>query len=259
MTSCYLLSKKDKISLMTLLKTQAIQTALTGDWQAAIHLNEKLLEENPDDIETLNRLAFAHVSCGNTKEARGLYQKVLTLDTQNPIAMRNLKRLGSSTKSSQNGNPVLMNNIFIEESGKTKVIELINVAEQKIISQLHSGQHIELSVKRMKIFALDSEKQYIGMLPDDISKRLIKFVNGGNKYEAYIKTVNSHQVIIFMKEIKRAARFRNQPSFIQNDRSKFQLTNNVPSKNHGGVKQAKDALGDDDDYSSDNEDNEESF
>lgn len=243
---------------MTLLKTQAIQTALTGDWPTAIHLNEKLLEENPDDIETLNRLAFAHVSCGNIREARGLYQKVLTLDTQNPIAMRNLKRLSSSTKSLQNGYPVLMNNIFIEESGKTKVIELINVAEQKLISQLHSGQHIELSVKRMKIFVLDIEKQYIGMLPDDISKRLIKFVNGGNKYEAYIKTVNSHQVIIFMKEIKRATRFKNQPSFIQNDRSKFQLSN-VSAKNHGGTKQAKDALGDDDDYSSDNEDSEESF
>ena len=77
------------------LKSQAIQTALTGDWQTAIILNLQLLEENPEDIETLNRLAFAYTILGKVKEAKQTYQKVLHLDTQNPKCMvcpRNLRQ-----------------------------------------------------------------------------------------------------------------------------------------------------------------------
>lgn len=211
------------------LKAQAIQTALIGDWNTAVTLNQTLLEEDPNDIDTLNRLAFALSSVGNIKEAKTIYQKVLTLDTQNPIALRNLKRLtgssGKNTGTVQTSH--LMNNIFIEEPGKTKVVELINVAEQKVISQLRSGESINLSVKRMKIFALDNQKQYMGMLPDDLSKRLIKFINGGNKYDAYVKTVNNHRMIIFIKEVKRSTRFKNQPSFITTDKTRLQFEGTV--------------------------------
>lgn len=219
---------------MTPLKTQAIQTALMGDWSSAVTLNQMLLEDNPNDIDTLNRLAFAYASLGNIKEAKNLYQKVLMLDMQNPIAMRNLKRLtGNASIFSQNGLAGLpMNNIFIEEPGRTKVIELINVAEQKIISLLRSGENLILSVKRMKIFVLDSKKQYIGMLPDDISKRLIKFINGGNKYEAYVKTVDNHRIIVFIKETKRSLRYKNQPSFASFEKSKFMLRNGHEGKYH---------------------------
>ena len=77
----------------------------------------------------------------------------------------------------------------------------------------------------MKIFVLDNNKQYVGMFPDDISKRLIKFLNGGNKYEAYVKTVDNHRLIIFVKETKRSLRFKNQPSFASFEKSKFMLKN----------------------------------
>lgn len=218
---------------MSPLKSQAIQTALTGDWNAAVNLNRLLLEENPDDIDTLNRLAFAFSSLGNIKEAKNIYQKVLQLDTQNPIALRNLKRLTGSPikKSTGNGFSISMNNIFIEEPGKTKIVELINIAESKLLSQLRSGEILLLSVKRSKIFVLDSQKQYIGMLPDDLSRRLIKFINGGNKYEAFVKTVNNHKMTVFIKEIKRAVRFKNQPSFASGEKTKLTFDNTPHLKN----------------------------
>ena len=34
---------------MTPLKAQAIQTALTGDWETAINLNQNILQEEPED------------------------------------------------------------------------------------------------------------------------------------------------------------------------------------------------------------------
>ncbi len=219
---------------MTQRKTQAIQTALMGDWDSAVTLNRLLLEDNPEDIDTLNRLAFAFASLGNIKEAKHIYQKVLALDMQNPIAIRNLKRLtNNQTKHTPNSAVnAQMNNIFIEEPGRTKVIELINVAEQKIISLLRCGETLTLLVKRMKIFVLDSNKQYVGMLPDDMSKRLIKFMNGGNKYEAYVKTVDNHRLITFVKETKRSIRFKNQPSFASFEKTKFTLKNGYETHLH---------------------------
>ncbi len=208
------------------LKIQAVQTALQGDWKAAILLNEMLLEEDPNDIDTLNRLAFAKASIGDLKEAKSIYQKVLLLDTNNPIALKNLQRLSGSASSVQNHQP-LVKNVFIEEPGKTKVVELVNTADKKVITPLRNGENLILHVKRMKIFVLDNQKQYIGMLPDDIGNRLIKFITGGNIYEAYVKTVHNNKVIIMLKEVKRASRFKNQPSFISLDKSKFSIDSKV--------------------------------
>jgi tetratricopeptide (TPR) repeat protein len=203
---------------MTALISQAIQTALVGDWQNAIALNEQILQETPNDIDTLNRLAFAYLSVGKPKDAKSLYEKVLSLDMKNPIAIRNLKRLNDVKANKVN---IPLNNLFIEEPGKTKVIELLNVADKKVVAYLRSGEKIELTIKRNKIFALDSENQYIGMLPDDICQRLIKFMQAGNQYDAYIRTVDNNRACIFVRETKRIKRFRDQPSFISMEKTKL--------------------------------------
>ncbi len=206
---------------MNSLKNQAIQAALHGDWNNAITLNKEILQEEPENIDALNRLGFAHASLGTIDSAKEFYQKVLELDIQNPIATKNLKRLNSM--NGKTPAPVIykMNNIFIEEPGKTKVIELLNIADQKATSHLHCGEELQLSVKRMKIFVLDNEKQYIGMLPDDTSKRLIDFIQGGNIYEAYVKTVDEHKVTVFVKETFRSPKYKNQQSFINTEKSKL--------------------------------------
>lgn len=199
---------------MTPLRDKAIQTALVGDWQTAIDTNKELLDENPKDIDALNRLALAFTVVGKINKAKTMYQQVLKIDPLNPIALRNLKNIKSSKASgTQSGLSLQLSNNFIEESGKTKVVELINLAPASIIQKLRTGEVVNLSIKRLKIFVLKGEKEYIGVLPDDIGKRLIKFINAGNKYEAYLKSVNPHKVIIFIKEVKRAAKFKNHPSF----------------------------------------------
>ena len=52
------------------LKTQAIQTALSGNWEKAIDINKSLIKEDPSDIDALNRLAFAFTILGKTKDAK---------------------------------------------------------------------------------------------------------------------------------------------------------------------------------------------
>jgi len=201
-------------------KNLAIQTALEGDWQNATSINKDLLHDNPNDTETLNRLAFAFTVLGKIKEAKIIYKKVLEIDPLNPIAARNLKRL-MENKKNLNGNqhdasPMHVHNTFLEETGKTKIVELVNIAQPQIISNLQLGQPLTISVKRLKIFVQNEAKQYIGVLPDDIGKRLIRFIKGGNQYDALVRSAGSHRVVVFLKEIKRVPRFKNLPSFSQN-------------------------------------------
>lgn len=218
--------------LVTPLRDQAIQTALTGDWNSAIRLNQQLLKENPNDIETLNRLAFAFTVCGKTKDAKNTYRRVLRLDSQNPIAIKNLKRLTMAKKINTTPMHPTFNmsttsdTLFLEESGKTKIVELVNVAEPKIIENLMAGEMVTMRIKRLKIFVCDASGQYIGMLPDDIGKRLIKFINGGNSYEAHIKSLDHRKMLVFIHEIKRAGRFKNQPSFTSGEKIKHAMPKN---------------------------------
>ena len=212
-------------------KNLAIQTALSGDWQNATSINKALLNDNPNDIEALNRLAFAFTILGKIKEAKTTYKKVLGLDSLNPIAIRNMKRLADTKslgKMAKKQSFTYVRNTFLEETGKTKIIELINLAHPRITANLRIGQPLTSCIKRLKIFIQDMEKQYIGVLPDDIGKRLIKFIKGGNQYETFVRSASNHSVIVFIKEIKRATRFKNQPSFLQSNDSSSIFEKNGP-------------------------------
>lgn len=211
---------------MTASKDQAIQFALQGDWEKAIALNQQILQEYPNDFETLNRIAFAYTALRKNKEATKTYEKVLALDNQNPIALKNLKRLHASKKSSDANNhvptfPALADTMFIEEHGKTKVVELINVAQLQVTAHLMTGEMVILRIKRSKIFVLDTSETFMGMLPDDIGKRLITLIEGGNVYQACIKAINKKTITIFIKEVKRVNKFKNQPSFLSIEQTKM--------------------------------------
>lgn len=224
------------------LKNQAIQTALEGNWTEAISLNKDLVKENPQDIDALNRLALAYTIVGKLKEAKSAYQKVVDIDPLNSIALRNLKKLKEKNIKETDPTEYRINNSFLEEPGKTKVIELINTAQPKIIESLRTGKGLTLVIKRSKIFVED-QTQYIGVLPDDIAKRLIKFMNGGCTYDAFVKSSSTHKVSIFIKEIKKTSRFKENPSFLSNSESSLTVSKEARKLNE------KDD--DDDSYSED--------
>jgi tetratricopeptide (TPR) repeat protein len=211
---------------MTQLKDKAIQATLLGEWQDATVLNKALLSKNPKDIDALNRLAYAFTALGKIKNAKSTYKKVLQLDILNQIAIKNIKRL-SELDPEQLAKNVLFakhaNSIFLEETGKTKIISLINTAQPKTIALLATGQSILISIKRSKIFIQNQNQQYLGVLPDDIGRRLIKLIKGGNVYEACIKSATEHNVSVFRKEAKRASKYKNQPSFTEASDRNFDI------------------------------------
>ncbi len=219
---------------MISIKNQAIYTALNGDWEKAITLNKTLIKDNPNDIDALNRLAFAFSLTGRTKDAKNIYKKVLKIDALNSLALRNLKKIEAGKEEVSNIKkdilPTNASNTFLEEPGKTKIVEAVNIAQPQVINMLRTGELLELSVKRLKIFLLAEPKQYVGMLPDNISRRLIKFIKSGNIYEAYVKSVSDHHLIIFIKEIKRTARYKDQPSFMSGGEKTLELNRKIGSR-----------------------------
>jgi tetratricopeptide (TPR) repeat protein len=225
---------------MTLLKDKAIQAMLHGDWENAVTLNKELIEEDPKDIDSLNRLAYVYSILGKIQNAKATYKNVLKIDPLNQIATRNIKKLTEmkpkeivKSLSSVKG----MRNVFLEETGKTKVISLVNTAQPKITSLLSTGQSVVVTIKRSKIFIQDQCDQYLGVLPDDIGRRLIRLIRGGNTYEACIKSANEHNVCVFIKETKRTLRYRNQPSFLQTDGQSFGLSKKDKVKNYKQIKE----------------------
>ena len=205
------------------LKDLAVKAALQNNWQEAIKINLSLIADEPTDLDSYNRLAFSYLKIGKFKKAKEAYTQALILDKTNPIALRNLKKLETVSKqknttatSHTNGVAtanVTMHNLFIEEAGKTKTVELKNVTDKKSLSLLQPGDNVYLIAKRSKIFIQTQDKTYIGMLPDNIGMRLTSLIKGGNEYQACIKAMDEKSVTVFVKEVKKMAKFKNQPSF----------------------------------------------
>jgi len=201
------------------LASLAITATLAGNWQEAIRINQEILKVDPKDIEALNRLARAYKETGKLSLAKRTYRKVLTIDCFNPIAKKNLKLLEALPKQLKKAalNPGDFNHCspatFVEEPGKTKIVSLVNLAPASVLLTLCPGNKVDLLIKRRSVVCyLDG--RYLGALPDDLSIKLIKRISAGNRYEAFVKTVDRKNLSVFIREVSRAAKFRNQPTFI---------------------------------------------
>jgi len=197
---------------------QAIKAAMQGAWRQAIDFNQKILQVNPKDTAALNRLARAFWEKNQFNQAKKNYQKVLLLDPHNVIANKNIKRLGDQKQKEKKYQKVnferkTQTNIFLEEPGKTKLIKLVALAPASILSTLNSAQEVTLVPKSHSINVTSLNNLYLGRIPDDLSHHLLYLMKGGNHYQAFIKTVDRRLLEVFIREINRASKFKNKPSF----------------------------------------------
>lgn len=197
------------------LNESAVSAALSQNWQEAITINKKILQQTPNNIGALNRLGFAFLKTGKLLQGRQMFEKVLKLDTYNRIAGNNLKKIHIMKKSNSDVvrdypvSPLL----FLEEPGKTKIVECVNVSSAQILSTLSCGQEVFFKLKKHSIDIRDAKGTYIGALPDDLSFKLLKFIKGDSRYSVNIKRIAKSCVSVFIREIQRGKKFQNQPSF----------------------------------------------
>lgn len=207
---------------MPISHSKAINAALANDWDKAILYNEEILFADPENIEALNRIAFAYTKTGNYEKACLYYKQVLDIDPYNLIAQKNFqkyKHLHNNLQISDIKKKMinLSPSQFLEEPGKTKVINLVNVAPQSTLILLSIGQIVEMNPKRFSIEIRDDEHTYIGALPDDLSFHLRKLLEQGYKYDVFIKGVSKNSVTVFIREMKRSKQNKFLPTFSTDD------------------------------------------
>lgn len=196
----------------------AIRAAINQNWEKAIEINKKIIKENKKNIVALNRLAHAYYQTGEVKKANETYKQVLEIDNFNPIANKNIKRLNKAKRIKPN-NKKRSNNfynsgsMFLEEPGKTKLVSLVRLAQPSILAQTNPAQPVILEPKKRTISIIDENETYLGTIPEDLSLKLIKFIKGGNQYQAFVKNVDHQKLEIFIKETIRGKKFTNDPSF----------------------------------------------
>lgn len=201
-----------------ILAQKAIQSALSGEWPKAVELNQEILKKDSKNIEALNRLTKAYLELGKKKKARATIKKVLNLDEFNPIAIKNLKKINEFFAGKKTDKTTTDPDLFIEEPGKTKTVQLINLADKSILSKLAIGEKVNLVPRKRRISVVSQSGTYLGKLPDDISHKLGSFIKGGNQYQTYIRST-SDGVKVFIREVSRAKKFANSPTFVSSDTS----------------------------------------
>ncbi|MCR4324370.1 MAG: tetratricopeptide repeat protein [Candidatus Curtissbacteria bacterium] len=216
-----------------ILAQAAITAALSSNWQEAIKLNKKILAGTENDVEALNRLARAYCCLGEYQKAEKMYKKVLEIDPYNIIAVKNLEKVTKRAKlsnghSATNGNSITatatiinLSRIFLDEPGKTKIVNLINLAPPSTLAVLSCGDQVTMHPKNHSVTISTLGDIYLGAFPDDLAHRLLLFIGGGNQYEAYIKSASPKSLTIFVRETLRSEKFGNQPTF-QAKRSMFE-------------------------------------
>jgi len=206
----------DPMSDSVISDSAAINAALTQEWKEAIRINTALLKSDKKNINILNRLGFAYLRDGQLTAAKKTFQKVTKIDAYNQIALRNLKKLNVVTQKDMTSSPkgAVSPMHFLEEPGKTKIVECINAAPRDILSVLSPGEEVQLKARNHVVEIRSFNNTYIAALPDDLSFRLIKFLAGGNHYQVFIKSIGKSCVTIFIREKSRGKRFATQPSFL---------------------------------------------
>jgi len=180
---------------------QAIKFALIGDWEQAIKTNQTILEMDPKDIATLNRLARAYGGLGDKEKAEKTYEEVLRLDKYNSIASKNIRLLPHQKFQSNE----IIKEDFIETPGLTKTISLVKVTSRENLGTLTTRQKIDLCVKG-RLIAATTNGVNIGCLPDDLSFKIKKLLAKGYEYTCCIKSISDNAATIFIREHKRPNR-----------------------------------------------------
>jgi tetratricopeptide (TPR) repeat protein len=220
-------SWKSQSSLETL-KTFAIEAALICDWAEATKINQKIVTLAQNDVEALNRLARAQACSNQPVKAFKTYKKVLEIDPYNIIARKNSEKLSkiekNPTGTSQaafvpNGQTLRsttqkLSDIFLFEPGKTKIINLLNLAPPFVLARLSCGDKAAFNLKKHGICVTGLDGAYLGALPDDLAHKLLYYIEGGNEYEVYVKIATTKNLTVFIREVARSEKFAHQPSFL---------------------------------------------
>jgi tetratricopeptide (TPR) repeat protein len=195
------------------LAQDAISAALAGDWETALRVNKQILQEAPDDVDALNRMARAYAELGNLQNARTTVSSVLKIDPFNTIAQKALERWKGLKNGGTSPSGPTSSQAFLEEPGKTKIVSLMHLGSDSALAELDAGDEVKFNCHSHRVSVCAMNGKYAGRLPDDLSARIRKLVSYGYEYKAFVKSIDKTEVKVFVREVKRPAKLSDIPSF----------------------------------------------
>jgi hypothetical protein len=194
---------------------EAVQLAVDARWEEAVELNRFIIETFGPDVATYNRAGKALTELGQLGEAKAAYEAALALNPQNPVARKNSQKLENLMKADQalRGGAIKVDlNLFVEEMGKTTTT-MLRATDDEVCTKVAPGDVAELRVEGDGI-AIDTARGVrIGSLEPKLARRLIKFVQGGNRYQAGVTSCEGGQVRVIVREVYQDPKFAGKPSF----------------------------------------------
>ncbi|MCX6024421.1 MAG: hypothetical protein NTZ05_22365 [Chloroflexi bacterium] len=207
---------EEKTRLKRQKEEQAISLAMQSRWEDAAVINQSILEMFPNDVDSYNRLGKALTELGRYGAARSSYGKSLELDPSNSIARRNHQRLAGMKETSK---PVQATTakvdprLFIEERGKTAVVVLQQPAPREVISRVNAGDLVGLKTSGRTLMVETSGGVYLGRVEPKLAMRVIKMMQGGNKYAAAVTSIADGAAKVIIKEVFQSPTLAGQVSF----------------------------------------------
>jgi len=222
----YQQEKEEKARLRQRLSKEAIDLALQGKWEEAEVANRDIIEKFPSDVEAYNRLGRALTELDRFDTAKEAYLKALQLAPENAIAKKNLARLTGLSESMatlrriRHKTPTskaqargVALDLFVTEVGRAGVVDLHSVAPVKILAKLGFGDQVHLRAKKQHLIVNSEDGEYLGEVEPKQGLRLIKLMQGGNRYDAAILSVHEDKVQVIIKEIYQHPSQVGHPSF----------------------------------------------
>jgi len=202
---------------------EAVALAVQSRWKEAIAANKNILELFPDDIETHNRLGRALMEVGEYAAARKAYGRTLELDPRNNIAKKNLERLSHLGKKARKADThKVVVDVFVEETGKARVMKLTNPAPKDVLARMAPGEELTLHVEGQRLLAKSGRGEYIGEVEPKYGARLARLISLGNRYMAAVNSLGANsEVKVIIKEVYQHPDLVGHPSFPLREKEGF--------------------------------------
>ena len=195
---------------------QAIALAMQGRWKEAVEANISIIEGFPNDTAAYNRLGRAYMELGDYERAREAYSRAVELDPYNTIATNNLRRLshlGEAPVGLEADSGPVEPQHFIGEIGKAGVVNLYQLASLEVLARMVAGDRVYLKIDGSSLIVGNSRGEYLGQVEPKHAQRLIKLMEGGNRYSAAIVSSTEDKVTVIIKEVYQHPSLAGQLSF----------------------------------------------
>ncbi len=182
---------------------EAIALAMKGQWREAIAVNKTIVDLFPNDIEALNRMGRAYMELGEYGEAENAYRRTLQIDSYNAIAQKNIQRIGLLKKTNTSKQPAVQKlepQVFVEEIGKAGVVSVHALAKPEFLARVVAGAIVNLKVEGNNLTVTTPMGEYLGHVEPKHGQRLVRLMNGGNRYSAAIVSSADKALTVIIRE-----------------------------------------------------------